>query len=102
MAIFAGEDVNYAGEMFNGAALTAIFGGITCDLRGAVIENDCTVKVSSVFGGADIYVPEGVNVKITSTSFFGGASSEKHINLPDNTSTVYVKAFCLFGGVDVM
>lgn len=99
-AYFSGNNVNYSGKVFGGADFRAVFGGVDCDLRGALIENDCTVNAVALFGGVDIFLPEGVNVEITSTSFFGGASSEKHINLPDNPHTVYVKAFCLFGGVD--
>ncbi len=100
-AAFSGTDANYNGEMFYGTELSAIFGGITCDLRGAFIEQDCVINATAIFGGIDIYVPEGVNVKVHSTSVFGGIDNKKHKNAPENAHTIYINATCLFGGVDV-
>ncbi|MGN0468971.1 MAG: LiaF transmembrane domain-containing protein, partial [Acutalibacteraceae bacterium] len=42
-ATFSGQTLNYDGEEFSGAELTAVFGGVKCDLRNAVIEQDCAV-----------------------------------------------------------
>ena len=99
--MFSGSDVNYSGEMFYGTELSAIFGGLTCDLRTAFVDRDCVIKAITIFGGIDIFVPEGVNVKVHSTSIFGGVSNEKHKNSPDNPHTVFVNAVCLFGGIDI-
>lgn len=100
-ALFSSSDVNFSGEMFYGAGLNAVFGGVTCDLRNAFVEQDCVVKAVAVFGGVDIYAPEGVNIKVHSTSLFGGVSNEKHKSLPENPNTIFVNAICLFGGVDI-
>ena len=51
------------GKVFRGAELNAIFGGIDYDLRGAVIEPDCAIKATAIFGGIDIIVPENVKVR---------------------------------------
>ncbi len=100
-AMFSGSDANYSGEMFYGTELSAIFGSVTCDLRSAFIEQDCVIKAVSIFGGVDIYVPEGVNVKVHSTSIFGGVSNDEHKNSQDNSHTIFINAVCLFGGVDI-
>ena len=99
--IFSGADLKVDGEVFEGAELNAIFGGVECDLRGAVIEGDCFIDVSSIFGGADIIVPEGINVKINSTSIFGGASEKREFKHDKLSPTLYVNAICIFGGVDI-
>lgn len=100
-AIFSGQDLNYAGEVFNGAELTAVFGGIKCDLRNAIIQKDCAINATAVFGGIDIYVPDGVNVKINSTSIFGGVSDKNHrANVP-GAITLYINATCMFGGAEI-
>ncbi len=100
-ATFSGQNVMYSpGEEFSGAELNAIFGGVDYDLRNAVIPNDCVIKVSAIFGGIDIIVPPNVNVKVNSTSIFGGTSN-KHINSNANTVTIYVEGTCLFGGVEI-
>ena len=75
-ATFSGQDMNFDGEVFSGAELTAIFGGVECDLRTAIIEKDCAITASAIFGGIDIYVPDYVNVKINSNSIFGGVSGK--------------------------
>lgn len=100
-AIFTGQDLILDGEVFEGAELTAVFGGVKCDLRNAVIEKDCIIEGCAVFGGIDILVPENVNVKINSTALFGGISDKKHQNSKDNTVTLYLNGTAMFGGIDV-
>ena len=96
---FSGSNLNYDGEVFEGAELTAVFGGIDCDLRNAIIEKDCAIQVSAIFGGIDIYVPAGVNVKVSSTSIFGGVSNKTAVR--KDAPTIYVSGTCMFGGVDI-
>lgn len=100
-ATFSGQNVDYTGEVFDGAELTAVFGGIKCDLRNAVIENDAVINVCCVFGGIDILVPGNVNIKTSSTSIFGGISDDKHKNSADNAATLYINGTCIFGGADI-
>ena len=99
-ATFSGCNMIFDGEVFEGAELTAVFGGVKCDLRNAIIEKDCAITVSATFGGIDILVPEGVNVKTNTNSIFGGVSS-KVKNNKDNAVTIYVSGTCMFGGVDI-
>lgn len=98
-ATFSGDNVNFDGEFFDGADITAVFGGFKCDLRRAVIDKDVVIKVSAIFGGIDIFVPENVNVKTGTTSIFGGVSNKTSIK--PNVPTIYVSGYCLFGGVDI-
>lgn len=98
-ATFSGCDMSFDGEVFNGAELIATFGGVECDLRKAVIEQDCAIKVSAIFGGIDILVPEHVNVKVNSTSVFGGISNKT--TGKKDAVTIHVSGTCLFGGVEI-
>lgn len=98
-ATFSGCDLNYNGEVFDGAELTAVFGGVKCDLRNAVIENDCAVQVTALFGGIDILIPDTVNVKVNSNCIFGGISNKARVH--NDAPTIYVSGTCLFGGVDI-
>ena len=101
--IFTGEEVKMEGKVFRGAELNAIFGGIDYDLRGAVIEPDCAIKATAIFGGIDIIVPENVKVRVKSTGIFGGTSNKAR--RPDDGAedviTLYVSSLALFGGVDI-
>ena len=100
-AAFSGQDIRFDNEIFKGAELTAVFGGIKCDLRNAVFEGDTVINACCIFGGADILLPENVNIKVNSNSLFGGIDSKKHQNSKDNQYTVYLNGTCIFGGVDV-
>ena len=69
-------------------------------LREANITQDQIINATAVFGGIDIIVPSNVNVKVKSNSIFGGVDNKIIIN-KENAPTIYVKAFCLFGGVEI-
>lgn len=100
-ATFSGQDLNFDGEVFEGAELNAVFGGVKCDLRRAIIEKDCAVTATAIFGGIDIYLPDNINIKITSNSIFGGVSEKNHRPYDENLLTVYINANCIFGGVEI-
>ena len=98
-ATFSSCNLNYDGEVFEGAELSATFGGVKCDLRNAIIEKDCAIQASAIFGGIDILVPTNVNVKVNSNSIFGGVSNKTAINA--NAPTIYISGTCMFGGVEI-
>lgn len=98
-ATFSGCDLNFGGEVFEGAELTAVFGGVKCDLREAIIEKDCAIQVSAIFGGIDILVPSGVNVKVNSNCIFGGISNKTAVH--KDAPTIYISGICMFGGAEI-
>lgn len=98
-ATFGENKLNYDGEMFDGAVLTATFGSVACDLRKAIISADCAIRVSATFGGIEILVPSHVNVKSECTAVFGGVSNET--SKKENAPTIYISGNCIFGGVEV-
>ena len=98
-ATFSSSDLNFDGEVFEGAELSAIFGGVKCDLRNAVIEKDCAVRVSAIFGGIDLLVPDNLNVKVSSNCIFGGISNKTSVQ--KGAPTIYVSGTCMFGGVEI-
>ena len=98
-ATFSGCDLNYDGEVFEGAELTAVFGGVDGNLKNAIIEKDCAIQVSAIFGGIDILVPDNVNVKVSSNCIFGGISNKTALH--KEAPTIYVSGTCMFGGVEI-
>ena len=98
-ATFSGEKLNFEGDTFNGASLNAIFGGIDLNLKKADIKNETNINTTSVFGRINIFVPDNVNVEIKSTSLFGGVTNK--VENKENQPTIKIRAFCLFGGVEV-
>lgn len=99
-AVFSGQKVQVK-EVFTGANANAVFGGVDIDLREAQIQQDVILNCSAIFGGIDIKVPNNVNVKVKSTPIFGGVSNKAVEIAQQDIPTIYVNAFCLFGGVDI-
>ena len=98
---FSEQKIDFDDEEFKGASLTAVFGGITLDLRKAKINEDVVIDTTSVFGGIDIYVPDNIKIKVKSTSIFGGVDNKKIKNDNEKEHIIYINASCIFGGVDI-
>ena len=99
-AVFGGREMKFAGQPFNGGNFVAVFGGVDCDLRDAIIEHDCQIKAVAIFGGVDIIAPKGVNVKVESTSIFGGTDDTCDKD-PSAPVTIYIDTVSIFGGVEI-
>lgn len=100
-ATFGAQNIDFSNQKFAGCELTAVFGGVKCDLKNSQITEDVVITGTSIFGGIDIILPENINVKITSTPIFGGVSNKYVNNNVTNKYTVYINATCIFGGVDI-
>ncbi len=98
---FGGQTIDFSNESFEGCSISSVFGGTKCDLREAIIKEDAIINVSAIFGGITIRVPNDVNVKISSTPIFGGVSDERKKKTKDSKITIYIKATCMFGGVEI-
>ncbi len=100
-ATFAGQEIKLDEEELKNISVNAIFGGIDIDASNAIVSEDKIINVSAIFGGVDIKVPRNVNVKVKSTPIFGGVDSKIKNTNDANIPTIYVNAFCLFGGADI-
>ncbi len=100
-AMFSGANMILSGEVFEGAELNALFGGIQCDLRGAIIQKDCAIEANAIFGGIDIFVPNNINIAVDSNSIFGGVENKTNNGQIEGAPTLYIKASGIFGGVDI-
>ena len=100
-SVFSGQEVRLDGQVFTGTTVTAVFGGVDLDLRGAIFEQDCEIEVVAVFGGVDIWLPDTVNVETSSVSVFGGMDNKKVKSTSDTAVTVRITGCCIFGGADV-
>ncbi len=99
-AVFSGNHVKL-NDNFTGTNLSAIFGGLTLDIRDAVITSDITINATAVFGGIDIYVPRGVQVKVNNVPVFGGVSNKTGYSAGASDPVIYLKSTTMFGGIDI-
>ena len=100
-AIFSSNKVIAPHEPFTGAEINSIFGGVTLNLRDAIIVEDTIINCTCIFGGVDIFIPMGVNIKVSGLPIFGGISNKTLDYKNPNAPTLYINATCMFGGVDV-
>ncbi len=100
-AVFGGSAANYNNLEYHGGNCSAVFGGVDLDLTNAIITEDCIIQCQAIFGGIDILLPKNVKLETSSVPIFGGIDNT-FTSCPDvNAPTVYVNAFCMFGGVDI-
>lgn len=100
-ATFGENKINMQNEEFDGADLTAVFGAVDLDLRGAIIKKEQVINATAIFGGIEIKAPENVNVKVKSTSIFGGVDNKVNNSKDETIPTIYINVFCMFGGASI-
>lgn len=99
LVAFSGKKLIFNDEFF-GMDAEAYFGGLTIDLRNAVITQNISIDTVTAFGGVDILLPSNVEVKLNDISVFGGCSCHRNYK-PVDAPIVYVNAVAMFGGVEV-
>jgi hypothetical protein len=101
--IFGGPTVASGSQSFRGASLTAVFGGVTLDLRSAKPAPDgANVKATAVFGGIELLVPHGWRVVVKATPILGGIDDKTvHDSLPEDAPVLNVDGLALCGGVEI-
>jgi hypothetical protein len=103
VAIFGGVDRKGRWRVGRKSSAFTMFGGTDLDLRHAEIDAPVvTITAYTIFGGLDVYVPEGVDVDLSGFAIFGG--NDEHGPEGDvrpDAPLVRVRAFTLFGGADV-
>lgn len=101
-AVFSSRNVDMNGEIFGGAELSAVFGSVKLDISKTVVEKDCVIEASGVFGGVEIKMPLNVNVKVGGNTLFGGITNKIERTEIVGAPTVYINASSVFGGVTVL
>jgi hypothetical protein len=102
IAIFGGVTRNGNWRIHKQTHAVAIFGGMDLDLRNAIFESP-TVEISGFwcFGGLDIKVPAGIQVRDQTAGIFGGTDVRDLGNPIPGAPTLVIKGMTLFGGVSV-
>ncbi|HUY99209.1 MAG TPA: DUF5668 domain-containing protein [Thermomicrobiaceae bacterium] len=101
---FGGNELVSHSPAFVGGSLTAMFGGITLDLRQAQLAAaGAAVDATAAFGAVKILVPSGWQIAISGLPIFGGYDDKTKSDgpLPADAPVLTVNAIALFGGVEV-
>jgi uncharacterized protein DUF1707 len=103
ISIFSGVERKGRWRVPRRSFVFTLFGGSDLDVRHAEIEDEVvSFFVVDIFGGTDIYLPEGVEVDVGGFSLFGGLDEHGRDTPPKlGSPLVRVRALTLFGGTDV-
>lgn len=115
MAVLGGVESRNSSKSFRGGEMLAIFGGAELDLRDAQVHDPpAEIQVFTLFGGTEIRVPEGWNVRMTVLPVLGGAEDERRRpraggdgasggSFPGSSGQpdLIVSGFVAFGGITV-
>jgi hypothetical protein len=97
LAILGGTNASLPEGWISESGL-AILGGLTFDTRGVTPGPGATLKAYTFLGSVDIKVPPGTRVTSGGLSLFGGTDVRVR---PGDGPELTVRAFALFGGVNV-
>ena len=102
VAVFGGVERKGRWRMRARSQATAVFGGVDLDLREADFDAPVVeLTVQACFGGVDIKVPAGINVRTETVNILGG-TDVKNLGEPvEGAPTLVIKGIVLFGGVEV-
>jgi DUF1707 SHOCT-like domain len=102
IAIFGGVTRTGRWRVRKNIQALALFGGMDLDLRTAIFEAP-VVEISGFwcFGGLDIKVPEGIDVRDQTAGVFGGTDIRDIGEPAPGAPTLVIKGMTLFGGVSV-
>ena len=100
-ATFGSQQSDFSGQQFHGANLDAVFGSVELDISKAIIQADQVINANAIFGGIEIRVPTGVNIKVKSTPIFGGVSNKVKTEYNESLPTIYINSVAMFGGVEI-
>lgn len=102
IAIFGGVNRTGRWRVRKTTHALAVFGGVDLDLRNAVFESP-VVEIAGFwcFGGMDIKVPEGMEVRDQTAGIFGGTDVRDLGDPAPGAPVLVIKGVSLFGGVSV-
>lgn len=103
--VFGSSEQIVLDPVFRGGRISSVFGGVVLDLRRTELpEGDTFLKIESVFGGTEVYAPEGWTIELRNESVFGGFADKR----PQTDRTAYgdgrrliIKASNVFGGGEI-
>jgi predicted membrane protein len=103
-AIFGGSSVRVTSQKFQGGEITATFGGLEIDLRGAEIDGTMAVlRSTAIFGGIELRVPPHWAVVVKGTPILGGIEDKTNRFRDTNVlgPTLVLDSTVILGGIEI-
>lgn len=105
VSIFDGTSLRPVSRTFRGGSVVSMFGGTQLDLRRTVLDSDrgC-LRVTTIFGGTDITVPDTWHVTVGGINFAAGVEKVLPSQLPPSNGQpgFDIEAYTIFGGLRIV
>jgi hypothetical protein len=102
IAVMSGVKRRSSSRDFRGGDLIAVMGGAAIDLRDAAIASgEAQLEVFAMWGGIEIFVPQGWAVKVTVFPFMGGVEDKTTHPTSDLPPRLLVRGLVIMGGVEI-
>lgn len=100
--LFGGSESIFLDPVFNGGNISATFGGVVLDLRKTTLpEGDTYLDISALFGGVELFVPEGWVIDNKLQALFGGTEDKRRFNDTDHSKKLILQGSLIFGGCEI-
>jgi len=100
--VFGGSNRKSSWNVPQRIKMINVFGGCDLDFTQATFAARRTrIIMFCLFGGATLYVPEGVRAISKAVCIFGGINNRAPATTDPNAPTLVIEGLLLFGGVDV-
>ena len=103
VSIMGGTEKRGRWRLAKDTKVVCVMGGAELDLRHAELEDlDSTITVVSIMGGAEITVPEGVDVDVGGLALLGGKEFKPAPTAPPPSAPrIRINAYAFLGGIEV-
>ena len=100
-ALFGAVERQVVSRAFRGGKVSATFGSAEIDLRGAALAGDgAALHVETVFGSAELLVPDDWAVNVQTSELFGSVEVKRR-QPPSPAGTLTITGSCTFGSITV-
>lgn len=101
-AIFAGSESVNTSKNYQGGRASAVFGGVSIDLRDAIIKKEATLNVFALCGGIELKIPRGWRVQTQVFPILGGVDIKPSTtDITEDGPVLVITGTVALGGVEV-
>lgn len=101
-ALFSGSEHRITSQSFQGGNVSASFGAVELDLRGAGLAESPVLNVNVFMGGVELSVPDEWVVNVNGSPVLGGIEySRTQPAATDDAPTLTINASVAFGGLEI-
>ncbi|HEU4674110.1 MAG TPA: hypothetical protein VFS32_14555 [Candidatus Limnocylindrales bacterium] len=103
LATFGPLEFVSTASTFRGGTVECWYGGGTIDLRSATLDPaGATLRVTAVFGGAQVIVPSSWPVRTSSAGLGGINDARQQAFVDESAPALTIEGVCVLGGFGVM